>query len=168
VVIEPERQLTSHSVLITGPSPLSIGAETALSLARGVPSTLILTARTSSKLSPLITEIHSLSPSTIVHVITMDLSSQSSVKRGVEEVKGLVEKIDVLIHCAGIMVTPFEMMGDWGVGAGAGTGSGVESQFATNFLGGWGLVRGEMGLVLKGGNGGGWCLLVVVHMGWGV
>jgi len=84
----------------------------------------------------------------------MDLSSQSSVKRGVEEVKGLVEKIDVLIHCAGIMVTPFEMMGDWGVGAGAGTGSGVESQFATNFLGGWELVRGVMGLVLKGGNGG--------------
>lgn len=64
--------------------------------------------------------------------MSLDLSSQASVRAAVEEIKNLVPKIDILIHSAGIMVTPYEKISGWGKG-----GEGVEGQFATNYLGAW-------------------------------
>jgi NAD(P)-dependent dehydrogenase (short-subunit alcohol dehydrogenase family) len=129
-------------VLITGPSEGSIGAETALSLAAASPSTLILTGRSPSKINPVINTINSISPTTTVHFVSLDLSSQNSVRKAANEIEGLVEKIDILIHSAGIMVTPFEKSED-----------GVEGQFATNYLGGFLLVGLLMGRILKEGGG---------------
>jgi NAD(P)-dependent dehydrogenase (short-subunit alcohol dehydrogenase family) len=151
--IKQERKETDKKpqVLVTGPSPNSIGAETAVTLASGRPSILILTGRSKAKLEPLITSIHSISPSTAVHFVPLDLSNQKSVRKCVEEVKGIVKErgIDILVHSAGIMVTPYEKIPGWGKD---GKGE-VEGQFATNYLGSFLLVNLLIPEILKGYEG---------------
>jgi NAD(P)-dependent dehydrogenase (short-subunit alcohol dehydrogenase family) len=145
------------AVLLTGPSPNSIGAETALSLAHGSPSNLILTGRSHQKLAPLMQTITTISPNTRVLFVSLDLSSQKSVRSAVSEIKKLAEKIDILIHSAGIMVTPFEKIGGWGK-----TGEeGVEGQFATNYLGSFLLVNLLLPEILKGYEGRGGKVVLV-------
>jgi NAD(P)-dependent dehydrogenase (short-subunit alcohol dehydrogenase family) len=151
--IKQERKETDKKpqVLVTGPSPNSIGAETAVTLASGRPSILILTGRSKAKLEPLITSIHSISPSTAVHFVPLDLSNQKSVRKCVEEVKGVVKErgIDILVHSAGIIVTPYEKIPGWGKD---GKGE-VEGQFATNYLGSFLLVNLLIPEILKGYEG---------------
>ena len=64
----------------------------------------------------------------------------------IEAVLGEEGKIDILVHCAGIMVTPYERVDGWGSGK---EGETVEGQFATNYLGGWLLVNLLMPRVLR-------------------
>lgn len=61
-----------------------------------------------------------------------------------------MKKIDILIHSAGIMVTPFEKIGDWGKDG----EEGVESQFATNYLGAFLMVNLLLPQILRGGGNG--------------
>lgn len=117
------------TVLITGPSQGGIGAETAISLAAGSPFLLLLTGRNLPKIEPVIKEISSKYPNVKVEFVQLDLSSQKSVREGVKHIEDLLGKdgnIDILINNAAIMACPYEKSAD-----------GIESQFATNHIGGF-------------------------------
>lgn len=116
--------LTQVLVVITGPSQGGIGAETAISIAAGLPSLLVLTGRSESKIAPVINTIASKYPSVSVKYVQLDLSSQKSVRKSATEINSIVKEIDILICNAAIMACPFEKSED-----------GVEMQFATNYLG---------------------------------
>jgi NAD(P)-dependent dehydrogenase (short-subunit alcohol dehydrogenase family) len=115
----------NKTFLITGPSPGSLGAETALSLAHGKPATIILVGRSLEKAQPVIDSIRSLSPEAYMPFVTVDLSSLSSVRAGTRTIlqDPKIEHIDVLINNAGIMACPYSKTVD-----------GFESQFATDHL----------------------------------
>jgi NAD(P)-dependent dehydrogenase (short-subunit alcohol dehydrogenase family) len=110
--------------LITGPSDGGIGAETALCLASGSPSTIILAGRSRSKIQPVIDRISGINPEINTIFVALDLSDQASIRAATAEISGQVEQIDVLINNAAIMACPYSVTKD-----------GVEVQFGTNFLG---------------------------------
>lgn len=113
------------SALITGPSQNSIGSQVAKSLASAGPSLLILAGRNKSKTQPVVDEIAELHPDVEVRIVTLDLASNDSVRRATEQIRGITSRIDILINNAGVMATrSFQLSVD-----------GVESQFASNYLG---------------------------------
>ncbi|KAG4430924.1 hypothetical protein IFR05_013598 [Cadophora sp. M221] len=117
--------LKDKTVLITGPSVKSIGAETALALSHGSPSAILLLGRTESKISPIIQQIKAVNPYIAVSFVHLDLASQASVRKTAEVINAQVEKIDYLINCAGVMALPgFET-----------TQEGIEMQFGCNHVG---------------------------------
>ncbi len=118
------QQVEGRTFLVTGPSPGGIGAETALTLAKGKPSRLILAGRSKSKIEPLIQEISENYPDVSIDFITLDLGSLASARRAAADVQALGVKLDVLILNAAIMATPFQKTVD-----------GFEGQFGTNHLG---------------------------------
>lgn len=113
-------------VLITGPTPGGIGAETAISLARANPKHLILAGRSKGKIQPLIDQINQEHRQVKVSFLQLDLSSLKSVRAAADRVKPLLagDKITALILNAAIMMCPFSLTED-----------GIESQFATNHIG---------------------------------
>ncbi|KAI1176044.1 hypothetical protein F4777DRAFT_292199 [Nemania sp. FL0916] len=117
-------QVQNKTVLITGPSEGGVGAEIAISLAHASPSLLILAGRNEDKIKPVIQKIREINASVQVKFIQLDLSSQDSVRSAAESISSTVEKIDIIINNAAIMACPW-----------AKTEDGIESQFATNYLG---------------------------------
>lgn len=117
-------QLNQSPVLITGPSDGGIGAETALCLASGRPSTIILAGRDRAKIQPVINKISRISPEINTIFVALDLSDQASVRTAAAEVSKQVGHIDVLINNAAIMACPYSLTKD-----------NFEVQFGTNFLG---------------------------------
>lgn len=89
-------------VIITGVSPASIGASTALAIASQGPAALILATRTASKLDAVANEIAQKYPSVNVHKVRIDLASLDSVKAAATQIDSLVDHVDVLINNAGI------------------------------------------------------------------
>jgi NAD(P)-dependent dehydrogenase (short-subunit alcohol dehydrogenase family) len=141
------RLSNSPSVLITGPSANSIGAEIAISLAHGNPSQIILIGRSEARISPVIDSIKSINPSIITKLVLCDLADQASIRSAAAKINADVdiEKIDVLINCAGIMARPtFEV-----------TKEGIELQFGSNHIGHFLLTNLILGKVLKAGAEGG-------------
>ena len=112
------------AVLITGPSPEGIGAETALSLATGEPALLILAGRSKSKIQPVIAEIATRSPGIKTAFVHLELDNLKSVRQAAEDVKKLEVQIDGLINNAAVMTCPY-----------AKTADGIELQFGTNHIG---------------------------------
>lgn len=112
-------------VIITGPTAGSLGAQTALFLAAGKPSNIILLGRTASKVAPVISEINTISPSTNAQFIPLDLTRFDSIRAAAATINNTVDKIDVLINNAGIM----------GVSEYTLTAEGIQSQFAANHIG---------------------------------
>ena len=110
--------------MITGPSDGGIGAETALCLASGRPSTIILAGRDRAKIQPVINKISRISPEINTIFVALDLSDQASVRTAAAEVSKQVGHIDVLINNAAIMACPYSLTKD-----------NFEVQFGTNFLG---------------------------------
>ncbi|EXJ56347.1 uncharacterized protein A1O5_12614 [Cladophialophora psammophila CBS 110553] len=114
-------------VLITGPTPGGIGAESALCLARANPKHLILAGRSRQKIQPLIDQVQDIDPHVKTSFIQLDLGSQKSVRQAVEDVKALLsgeDEIDCVILNAAIMACPYGLTED-----------GIETQFGTNHLG---------------------------------
>lgn len=116
----------TRSVLITGPTPGGIGAETAISLAVANPKRLILAGRSQTKIQPLIDQIKHTHPNVQTSFVELNLASQKSVRKAAVDVKTVLagDKIDVLILNAAVMACPYALTED-----------GVESQFGTNHLG---------------------------------
>lgn len=115
-------------MIITGVSPSSIGASTALAIASQGPAALILATRTASKLDAVAEEIQQKYPSVTVHKVPIDLASLDSVKAAAAQIDSLVDHVDVLINNAGIcnlardaLQTPGDTV--------------VDLQFFTNHLG---------------------------------
>ncbi|CAG8962043.1 hypothetical protein HYFRA_00005085 [Hymenoscyphus fraxineus] len=112
-------------VLITGPSQSGIGAQVAKSLASASPKLLVLAGRNEEKVAPVIQEIKAAHPSVDVVFVELDLLSNASIRNAVKKVQTITKNIDYLINNAGVMATRRFSLSE----------EGVESQFASNFLG---------------------------------
>jgi NAD(P)-dependent dehydrogenase (short-subunit alcohol dehydrogenase family) len=117
------------SVLITGVSGGSLAGELALQLSSASPARLILSARSESRVAPIVDKIKADYPEVATSFLKMDLSDLSDVRRAAESLSD-TPKIDHLVAVAGIMVPPYGRTVD-----------GVESQFGVNYLANFQLVK---------------------------
>ncbi|CZR61099.1 related to retinol dehydrogenase 12 [Phialocephala subalpina] len=133
-------RVKDKTILITGPSAGGIGAATALSVAAGSPSLLLLTGRSEPKVTPVVQEINQKYPSLNVQFVLCDLASQSSVRSAAAKISSILgdRGLDILICNAAIMACPFNLTPD-----------GIESQFGTNHIGHFLLTNLLMPNVLK-------------------
>jgi NAD(P)-dependent dehydrogenase (short-subunit alcohol dehydrogenase family) len=130
-------------VVITGPSEGGLGAQTAIFLAHGHPSSILLLGRTQSKAESVIHEVKSISPDTTVEFININLASFASIRAAALVINSSVTKIDVLINNAGIMgVKDYTLTKD-----------GLESQFGCNHIGHFLLTNLLMPKILLAGKG---------------
>lgn len=89
----------------------------------------------------MITEIETISPSTKVTFIELDLSSLSSVRKAATEINVKIDKLDILVNNAGVMgIKDYEKSVD-----------GIEMQFAANHVGHFLLTNLLMDKILKAG-----------------
>ncbi|KAJ3524371.1 hypothetical protein NM208_g12081 [Fusarium decemcellulare] len=121
-------EIRGRNVVITGVSPESIGASTALAIASQSPSTLVLASRTKSKVETVAKNIKAKYPTVTVKVVILDLSSIDSIKSAAAEINSTLDRIDILINNAGVsqltrdpVITPGDIK--------------VDLQFFTNHLG---------------------------------
>ncbi|KAK3490066.1 hypothetical protein B0T13DRAFT_405549 [Neurospora crassa] len=125
-------QIRGKTILITGISPKGIGASTALAFASQSPALLILASRTKSKLEAVAEQIRTKFPSchtnTRIELVSLDLSSQSSIRQAVTDITRLINnsKLDILINNAAINTTTRQTTPD---------GLGLELTFGTNHIG---------------------------------
>ncbi|KAI4861348.1 putative short-chain dehydrogenase [Hypoxylon rubiginosum] len=115
------------TVLITGSSKGSLGAETVKELASGLAKRLILVGRNETKVVPVANEIRELNPEVKVDFVQADLASNESVRRAAAKINSLagLDHIDIVINAAGNMaVRTYQTSAD-----------GNELQFAANYLG---------------------------------
>ncbi len=96
----------------------------ALTIASHSPSLLLLASRTPSRIASVVTQISSLAPSLAVKSITLDLSSQASIRTAAKEILSLTDKLDIIINNAAVNVPDFET-----------TKEGIEMHFGTNQVG---------------------------------
>lgn len=113
--------MAGKTALITGANT-GLGFETAKVLAANN-AQVIIACRNVDKASSAVAAIKAHAPSADVLSVALSLDDLSSVKRAVSELSGL-DKLDLLINNAGIMVPPLERTAD-----------GFESQFGVNHLG---------------------------------
>ncbi|KAK1830996.1 hypothetical protein QBC39DRAFT_409048 [Podospora conica] len=136
--------ITNKTILITGPSPTSLGHALALALAPHAPRLLILAGRSPPKLAESAALLRAANPALQVRLLDLDLGSQASVRAAAAAVNEWadVPALDVVVCNAGIMAV------EYGV-----TAEGVERQLGTNYLGHWLFVNLVVGKVLAGGEG---------------
>ncbi|EGO55825.1 hypothetical protein NEUTE1DRAFT_148254 [Neurospora tetrasperma FGSC 2508] len=126
-------QIRGRTILITGIGPKGIGASTALAFASQSPALLILASRTKSKLEAVADQIrtkfpHHTTTNTRVELVSLDLSSQHSIRQAVTEITRLTNnnrKLDILINNAAINTTTRQTTPD----------GGLELTFGTNHIG---------------------------------
>ncbi|KAH6662843.1 short-chain dehydrogenase [Halenospora varia] len=112
-------------LVITGPSERSLGAEAATTIAFAKPKHIILAGRSEAKIKPVIKAVKAIDSDIEVSFISIDLCDNASVRKAADEIKKLVQHVDILINCAGVMAKKkYETSKD-----------GVEVQFAANHLG---------------------------------
>lgn len=132
-------------VVITGASANSLGAQTAIELAKAPspPSHLILLARTAGKVQPVIDQIKkdSSTGATFVPISLDDPDSVRAAAKTIIDSLGPDGKIDYLFNYAGIMAPPYTL-----------TNQGIESQFATNHIGHFLLTANLMSLIKRAGS----------------
>ncbi|KAH0527706.1 hypothetical protein TsFJ059_002661 [Trichoderma semiorbis] len=121
--------LTGKTILITGVANDSIAGELAVQISAYKPSLVILTARSESRVEPVVTKIKSKNPDVSTRFLKLDLSDLKDVCRAVKDL-GDVPKIDHFVAVAGVMVPPY-----------AKTADGLESQFGVNYLANFLLVK---------------------------
>lgn len=114
--------MEGKTVVITGGNA-GIGKATAIALAKKGAS-IVITSRSESKAKEAVAEIKKHSGSDKVDFVTIDLSSQKSVREAAETLMSKCPKIDVLINNAGCYFSELKLNED-----------GLEMQFATNHLG---------------------------------
>ncbi|KAI9170919.1 Short-chain dehydrogenase TIC 32, chloroplastic [Paramyrothecium foliicola] len=118
--------IKGKTILATGVTPGSIGANYVESVAASGPALIILAGRSADKLRKEADIIASRSPGVQTRSLVLDLGSLAAVRKAADEVNSWddVPAIDVVCNCAGVMAVPFALTPD-----------GVESQFAMNHLG---------------------------------
>jgi len=117
-------QISGKTILITGASPKSLGADASRAIASQKPGLLILAGRNRQGSEETKSAILKSVPHANIRLLDLDLGSQSSIKQAAAEVSSYSENIDVLINNAGVMATPFDK-----------TPEGIELQFGTNHIG---------------------------------
>jgi len=113
--------MKNKNILITG-ATAGIGLETAKSLAKKG-ANIYIVGRAIDKAKSAVEEIIKHSGNSNVDFFIADLSSQKEVRRLAEEVKGKLNKLDVLINNAGATFQYFGLSVD-----------NIEMSFATNHL----------------------------------
>ncbi|KAI8310971.1 hypothetical protein K4K59_007748 [Colletotrichum sp. SAR11_240] len=118
-------RIAGKTILVTGPSPGSLGESFITQVAAGKPGTVILASRSVTKMQPVADALKTAHPDIIVKLLPMDLMSFGSVRKAAETVMSWadVPVIDLLVNNAGIMAVPYKLTED-----------GFESQFQTNHL----------------------------------
>jgi NAD(P)-dependent dehydrogenase (short-subunit alcohol dehydrogenase family) len=144
IVADLTSNVKGRTFLVTGPSQGGLGAQTAISLAHGSPSTIILLGRSISKIQPVIDTIHTIDPSITTKFIPIELANLSSVRAVAKLIleDTSISKIDSVINNAAIMIHPYELSVD-----------GYELQFATNHLSHFLLTNLIMPKILAAGPG---------------
>ncbi|MCJ1385474.1 hypothetical protein MMC17_008597 [Xylographa soralifera] len=117
-------QIKGKTVLITGVSPGSLGAEFSRAISLHQPRLLILAGRSTSKLEATATSLKTLAPNIKIRLLQLDLQSQKQIRKAAAEVNAYEEVVDVLINNAAIMTHDYSTTDD-----------GIESQFGTNHIG---------------------------------
>ncbi|KAL1861103.1 hypothetical protein Plec18167_002805 [Paecilomyces lecythidis] len=96
----------------------------AIAIATQDPSSLVLASRTKVKVEEVIGKVKQITTKTAVHFVELDLSSQESIKKATTTINSLLDRVDVLINNAGVMVLERKS-----------TDEGIELQFGTNHIG---------------------------------
>lgn len=149
-------RVKDKTFVITGTSIGGTGAESAIALAHGAPAHLFLLARSENKVTPVIEQVHAISPQTQTHYIPLALSDWSSVRRAAAEIIKTVPQVDAIINSAGGLNHEYSVNAE-----------GVETTFASNHLGHFELtsllmyrqpgVKSDMTVVNVASNGHGIC-----------
>ncbi|KAK3310028.1 retinol dehydrogenase 13 [Chaetomium strumarium] len=97
--------IKGRTFLITGPSNKSLAAGAAIDLAKKAPEHIILVGRNKAKIDPVVEQIRSVGAGVQVTFVQCDLSDHDSVRKAADEINanGAIQKIDVVINCAGVM-----------------------------------------------------------------
>jgi NAD(P)-dependent dehydrogenase (short-subunit alcohol dehydrogenase family) len=111
------------SVIATGVTPGSLGADTVRALTLHDPLLLILASRSTEKISQVIADI-SIKSSTIVKALELDLASLPSVRAAAGKVLEWTTSVDAVIETVGVMAVPTYQVND----------DGLEMTFAVNHL----------------------------------
>ena len=111
--------------LITGVSEAGIGGAIAKALASGNPKLLVLTGSSETRVKPVISDINKPYPTVQCQFLSLDLASESSVRKAAAEVNTYSVNIDVLINNAGTAQVPERKLND----------AGIEMHSATNHIG---------------------------------
>lgn len=96
----------------------------AVAIARHSPSLLVLASRTASKIDEVIHSIHIVAPNAPTKSLTLNLSSQPSIRAAAKEISSLATKLDIIINNAALNVPDYEA-----------TKEGIEMHFGTNHIG---------------------------------
>lgn len=136
--------IKGRTILITGVNRTGIGYAIAEAFASQSPSTLIITGRSQAKLQKSVKALHEAHPSVTVKPLTLDLSSQKSVKDAANEVLSWqdVPSLDIVVNNAGVMNIKERTLSE----------DGVEMHFATNYLGHFLFTNLVMPKILAGKN----------------
>ncbi|KAJ3540961.1 hypothetical protein NM208_g4823 [Fusarium decemcellulare] len=133
-------QIRDRTVLITGVTPGSLGADAARVIAVHAPKLLILAGRSEQPLQETIATVKKTCSSTVsIKPLMVDLGSQSSVRAAASELLKLTSVVDVLINSAGLMMIP----------AFTKTPEGIEMHFGVNHIGHFLLTNLIMPVLLK-------------------
>ncbi|KAI9373646.1 hypothetical protein BJX61DRAFT_375385 [Aspergillus egyptiacus] len=130
------------TVVITGTSEKTLGAATAIHIAKCSPAEIILLARSENKVRNVLTVINDISPQTTALFVPVELDDFDSVRHAAQSIRNRVRQIDVLINNAGVMAIPWEKNKD-----------GIEKSLATNHLGHFLLTKLLMPSILASGPG---------------
>lgn len=119
--MDPLPSMHGKTVVITGANS-GIGKATAIQLARAG-ATVVMACRDRDRGAAARTEIQTLSKSSAVHLLIVDLTSQASVRAFVREFESRYRRLDVLINNAGTVIAKREMTPDK-----------IVAMFAVNYL----------------------------------
>ncbi|KAJ4147206.1 hypothetical protein LMH87_001746 [Akanthomyces muscarius] len=133
--------LKGKTILITGVAADSIAGELAVQLSTVGPKLLILSARSESRVEPIVAKIKEKDAAVETRFLKMDLADQSEIRRAVASLSD-VEAIDHVALVAGLMGPPYSKTTD-----------GVESQLAVNYVANFLLVNLLRGKIEKAGRG---------------
>ncbi|KAH6660112.1 hypothetical protein BKA67DRAFT_40559 [Truncatella angustata] len=119
-------EISGKVVMITGPSPGSIGATFVKSIAKAQPGLLVLAGRNLTSIQRTADGLAANHPAIQVRLLELDVGSLAAVRTSAATFNAWddVPKLDVLINNAGIWAVEFALSKD-----------GYESTFATNHLG---------------------------------
>ncbi|EXJ67994.1 uncharacterized protein A1O5_08609 [Cladophialophora psammophila CBS 110553] len=112
------------TVVIVGVSPQSLGESMTTALAAHSPSLVLLASRTKAKIEQVVTKVKADHPTLRLEIVEVDLSSFDSIRKGSKIINDLVDRIDILINNAAVVMTTHAF-----------TREGLELQFGTNHIG---------------------------------
>ncbi|TVY26252.1 putative oxidoreductase [Lachnellula hyalina] len=115
--------LSGKVILVTGGNS-GLGKESVLQLAKHNPSQIFLAARSAETGQTAVEEVKAIVPGVKIVFLQLDLSSYASISKAAKLVNASVDRLDILMNNAGIMMTPPNTTMD-----------GFEIQFGTNHIG---------------------------------